>query len=57
MRVSGPGTVLLLCVPCRVLHAAGLAGSCPGGGGTSHRCEGRLVSGAFPLAAARPGGG
>ena len=53
MRVWGPRTVPLACVPCGVLRAAGLAGSCYLGG-TPQRCEGRLVSGTLHLRVARP---
>ena len=56
VRAWVPGTVSLVCVPCGVLRAAGVAGGRPGGG-ISHRCEGRVVSGALPLPAVRPRGG
>ena len=38
------------------LRAAGVVGGRPRGGVACHRCEGRLVSGAVPLPAARPVG-
>ena len=31
VQVWGPGTVPLVCLPCGVLHATGVAGGCPGG--------------------------
>ena len=52
----GPGTFPLACLPCAGLRTAGVAGGRLGVG-ASHCCEGRLVSGAFPLPAARPWGG
>ena len=55
MRAWGPGTVRLAHMPCRGLRTAGVVGGRPGLV-TSHRCEGRLVSGAVPLPAARPWG-
>ena len=52
MRVLGPCAFDL---PALLgLRAAGLAGGCPRGGVACPRCEGRLVSGAVPLPAARP---
>ena len=55
VREWGPGIVPLACMPCRGLRAAGELGGRHGGVG-SHRCEGRLVSGAVPLPAACPWG-
>ena len=55
VRVWGPGTGPLACLPCWALRAAGVAGGCPGGG-SSRRCEGRLGLGALPLPVARPWG-
>ena len=55
VRAWGPGTVPLACMPCGGLRAAGVVGGLPGGV-ASHRCKGRLVSGAVPLLAARPWG-
>ena len=55
LRVWGPGTGSLACVPCGASRAAEVAGVCPGTG-TSQPFEGRLVSGAIPLPAARPRG-
>ena len=52
-RVWEPGTVPLACMPCGGLRAAGVVGDRTWGR-TSHRSEGRLVSGAFPLPAAPP---
>ena len=56
VRAWGPVTVPLACVVCVLrggLRAAGLAEGRPGAW-TSPRCEGPLVSGAFPLLAASP---
>ena len=52
VRAWGPGAVDMACLPCGGPCAAGIAmEGLPSR--ISHRCEGRLVSGAFPL----PGGG
>ena len=54
VRVWGPGTVPLACMPCGRCVPRGWWGAAPGGGVACHRCEGRLVSDAVPPPAARP---
>ena len=50
---GGSTTVPLACTPCSGLRAASRWEAVPVGV-AFHRCEGRLVSGAFPFPAARP---
>ena len=54
VRVWGPSTVPVACMPCGGCVPWGCWGAVPGGGVARHRCEGRLVSGAVPPPAARP---
>ena len=51
--VWGPNTVPFACMPCWGCMPRGWWRAVPGGV-ASHRCEGRLVSGAVPPPAARP---
>ena len=53
VRVWGPSTVPLACMPCGGCVPRGWWGAVPGGV-ACHRCEGRLVSGPVPPPAARP---
>ena len=53
MRLWGPSTVPLACMPCGGCVPRARWGAIRGGV-ACHRCEGRLVSGAVPLPAARP---
>ena len=53
VRVRGPNTVPLACMPCGGCVPRGWSGPVAGGV-ACHRCEGRLVSGAVPPQAARP---
>ena len=52
VRVWGPSTVPLACMPCGGCVPRGWWGAVPGGE-ACHRCEGCLVSGAVPPPAAR----
>ena len=54
VRVWGPSTVPLACMPFGGCVPRGWWGAVPGGGVAFHCCEGRLVSGAVPPPAARP---
>ena len=56
VRVWGSGTVPLACVPCGGCTPRGRQWKVGPGGVPSHRCGGRLVSGAFPLPATRASG-
>ena len=53
VRVWGPITAPLACMPCGGCVPRGWRGAVPGGL-ACHRCEGRLVSGAVPPPTARP---